>query len=683
MYEKSSQSEQDIVPDSLPPSQNAAYGQLNVASGALPPSFAQSEFETIIRRQRTRLPHKLKLPHSRPPPRALHMFAGWGSMSYVELTPAELTPRAPPKVSLMGQLRASSISGNGVVGSVFYAFPAVAAASLVFSPLSLLVACLLLTVFRPLFLELAGAIRLNGANYVYLLQTSGKAMGMVGAAATLLDAIATSTVSAATAANYIHGEFPGMPITEAALAVCFLVALSLVALFSLRESSGFTLSITIIHLITMTALFLASIIAWAHTGSDILRANWSLRPQGTVHILRAIFDGICIGFLGVTGFECTPSYVQAIRPDAYPAVLRNLLISATVLNAPLMLVVFALLPSEVILGGANVLSILASVAAGSSGRWLRWWVVVDCVLVLGGGVLAGVFTACGLLERLAKDRVIPQTFLRTMPLTGSAYVSVLAFLALSLLVYASSGLNLAVISGMFSITFLFVMGLYAVSAILLKVNADRLPRQYRARMSTALLALAVTIIVLFGNVVRQPITIGLFAAYFFAILLTFFVFRTQVQLAQGLMWLSTHLSPPAVLTNWIPWKATSYEKAVAGWIQKLRKNTICVWVKTHDIHVLLSALLYVKRNESTARVIFVHAYSAVEQIPAELDANSRILDEAFPDTTIDLVFLNGTFGPTLVNAASIKLAVDHSQMLMFCPGQDHLSDYGGVRIMNV
>lgn len=156
------------------------------------------------------------------------------------------------------------------------------------------------------------------------------------------------------------------------------------------------------QLITMTALFFASVIMWARTGSDVLRLNWALRPQGSSHIARAIFNGICIGFLGVTGFECTPSYVETIHPKAYPSVLRNLLISAIVLNAPLMLVVYALLPSDVILGGANVLSVLAEVAAGTSGRWLRWWVVVDCMLVLSGGILAGVFTACGLFDGLAR-----------------------------------------------------------------------------------------------------------------------------------------------------------------------------------------------------------------------------------------------------------------------------------------
>lgn len=133
------------------------------------------------------------------------------------------------------------------MGSVFYAFPAVAAVASIFSPLALLIACLILSIYRPILLELGSAIRLNGANYVYLLQCSGKTLGSIGAAATLLDAVATSVVSAATAGAYLKGEMSTLPIQEWAIGICLLVGVALIALISLHESSGLTLSITIIH----------------------------------------------------------------------------------------------------------------------------------------------------------------------------------------------------------------------------------------------------------------------------------------------------------------------------------------------------------------------------------------------------------------------------------------------------
>ena len=46
-------------------------------------------------------------------------------------------------------------------------------------------------------------------------------------------------------------------------------------------------------------------------------------------------------------------------------------------------------------------------------------------------------------------------------------------------------------------------------------------------------------------------------------------------------------------------------------------------------------------------MMFIHAYETTDRIPSELEANSKILDEAFPAMTIDLVFLKGSFCPTV------------------------------------
>ena len=64
-----------------------------------------------------------------------------------------------------------------------------------------------------------------------------------------------------------------------------------------------------------------------------------------------------------------------------------------------MLLVYAVLPDHSINAGANILSILADAVGG---RWLRILVVVDCVLVLAGGVIDGICSGCALLDRLAK-----------------------------------------------------------------------------------------------------------------------------------------------------------------------------------------------------------------------------------------------------------------------------------------
>lgn len=100
-------------------------------------------------------------------------------ISLENLRDAETRLKTPHE--MLGHLAAMSVSGNDVSGSVFYAFPLVFAAagepystcpqpdrSVIFflgiySPLCLLTASLLLFFFRPLLLELASTVRINGS----------------------------------------------------------------------------------------------------------------------------------------------------------------------------------------------------------------------------------------------------------------------------------------------------------------------------------------------------------------------------------------------------------------------------------------------------------------------------------------------------------------------------------------
>jgi uncharacterized MAPEG superfamily protein len=97
-------------------------------------------------------------------------------------------------------------------------------------------------------------------------------------------------------------------------------------------------------------------------------------PPGEV--AHQLFNGICIGMLGLTGFECsvplfllinhsprptigTPSYVSSIKPGRFSIVLRNLHYTAIFFNAACMLAVVTVVPMKESLAAANVLARLA------------------------------------------------------------------------------------------------------------------------------------------------------------------------------------------------------------------------------------------------------------------------------------------------------------------------------------
>jgi len=72
-----------------------------------------------------------------------------------------------------------------------------------------------------------------------------------------------------------------------------------------------------------------------------------------------------------------------------------------------------------------------------------------------------------------------------------------------------------------------------------------------------------------------------------------------------------------------------------------------------------------------------------EDSPSEMEANAKILDEAFPEITIDLIFIEDSFTPSCVAALAHQLQIPRSLMFMSCPGDHfpHRVDEFGTRII--
>jgi len=96
-------------------------------------------------------------------------------------------------------------------------------------------------------------------------------------------------------------------------------------------------------------------------------------------------------------------------------------------------------------------------------------------------------------------------------------------------------------------------------------------------------------------------------------------------------------------------------------------------------------ILYVQKSEETSHLKVVHFCAEEKGIPSELEANAKILDEAFPEITIDLVVVYGTFDPLNVVALSHQLGIPQSLMFMGCPGEnfEYPVDLLGTRIISL
>ncbi|KAI6115380.1 amino acid permease-domain-containing protein [Pisolithus croceorrhizus] len=625
----------------------------------------ESQFAIVLRRQRVRSGGEPKF--TAVPSQFLNLtndfeFAGWGTISKVILTPDDLSHGKDTwcnyhSQQVLGRFEASALAANDILGGVFYTLPSVFAISGVYSPISLLVAALSLFLWRPIMEELGSALPISGAPYTYILNASTKSVARVGAALLLLDFAATAVTSAATAMSYLAGEL-AIPFPVYVGTLLVFVLFTAVSLAGLKESARIASGVLSFHLLTMITLVICSIVTWVSLGPSQLKANWAVgRAETPMGVLRHIFNGGCVSMLGLTGFECAPAYAAKMRPGSYPSVLRNLHWSALVFNTTISLLVLALVPLDAESQG-NVLSMLADKVAG---RWLRTWVAIDAVVVLCAGVLTGVLSACELLCELSHDRVLPRTFRAPLPLTGAPYISVLCFIGFSIAIYASTGANLTIISEIFSAAWLAVMMLFPISLVLLRFSRPRLPRVSRCSFTVIIGATVVSAVVLAGNIGINPVIAGWFSLYSSILIISFSVANNKVAILRWVYW--TYDQIP-LLHEW---------KLIRGWgtglislMRRLKRQEVCILVNTDEINYLFNMILYVRQNEETSHLKIV--YFSVGMVLPELEANAKILDEAFPEITIDLVLVEEQFTPQNVAALAHQLNTPTSLMFMSCPG---------------
>lgn len=475
-----------------------------------PPSFAESQFQTIIRRQRKRrvaspalerletgqvrskrsetaprlngtstsrqqedechanlgessYDHKgalLKVGSNRGDPTRAgplnsYRFAGWGTMSMLEIT-SEHFDQARQRVAgrrprtLLGQWKAAAIAGNAVTGSIFYALPSVFAASGVWAPVALLLAALLMTPVLIVVDSLASGLSgSNAGSYSYLINVTGRTLALVAGAVTILDAISTGAVSASTAASYVAAETPS--ISGTVYTILFLVGLTAVCLLGLRDSSTIALSMFTLHVSSIIALGIAACVGWGRSGSSILIENWnnalysadSAAHLGGKGIARAIFDGTVVAFVGLTGFETTVAYAGAVKPGAFRKALRNIWVIVALLEAPIALLVLAQLPFTEVLSANNVLALLAAV---SGGRGLELFVIIDAAIVLCGGILTGAISCSGVLMAMSDDGTLPSVLAWIIPKTGAPAWCLAVYLGLCVLMCATASFSQLTVS---------------------------------------------------------------------------------------------------------------------------------------------------------------------------------------------------------------------------------------------
>jgi amino acid transporter len=600
-------------------------------------------------------------------------FAGWGTAERI----AELDVGTRPSTASikphkkLGMWSSTAICGNDITSSCLYVSALCAAQAGALAPVVLAIVAAVLYLFRKVYAEVGSALPLNGGTYTVLLNTTNKRMAAAAAVLTLLSYVATAVISAGEAMHYAHNLWSELPIFGATLVL--LAIFAVLNIIGIAESAVVALSIFLFHMLTLTVLVIAGTIAVIKDPSMFI-ANWNVpSADGFMH---ALFFGFAAAMLGISGFESSANFIEEQEEGVFPKTLRNMWIAVAVFNPLISLLSLALIPLIVIQGVPP--DLLAQMGERSWGGTLRIWISIDAVLVLSGAVLTSYVGVTGLMKRMSLDRCLPQVLLQTNRWRNTNHWIILGFFLICCSILLATAGEVTLLAGVYTLSFLSVMSLFAIGNMLLKSKRDRLPRSVRASWPTVVLALIAVLIGLVGNILLDPDYVRMFAIYFLGAGAVVAIMFLRLDLLKLVLFVSRSLLEKVQgMNHWLRTRITDN-------IDRINKQSVIYFAKGADPSELNRAALYVMENEQTDRLRVIHVYENEKDIPPELAGHLHTIDRLYPELRIDFIAVKGDFGPALIDALARRLNVPKNYMFIGTPG-DHfphrINALGGVRLI--
>ncbi len=604
-------------------------------------------------------------------------FAGWGTATRItdlaspDAKPGEAHPLDTKTHGTLGTWASTAICGNDITSSTLYVSALCAAQAGPYAPVALALVAAVLYLFRSIYAEVGSALPLNGGTYTVLLNTTNKRLAAGAACLTLLSYVATAVISASEAMHYAHNLWHGLDVLWATVGLLgFFAVLNLIGI---SESAVIAIVIFVLHMLTLLALSIAcgrEVVA----APELLFQNWSAPAPGG--ITRALFLGFAAAMLGISGFESSANFIEEQKRGVFPKTLRNMWLAVAIFNPLISLLSLGMLPLAHIREVPP--DLLAEMGQAAAGGWLRTLVSVDAVLVLSGAVLTSYVGVTGLIRRMALDRCLPDVLLRMNKLRGTNHYIILSFFAICCSILAVTEGNVGTLAGVYTLSFLSVMALFAVGNMLLKVKRGRLPRETRASWLTTSVALLAVLAGLVGNVMIDPAYVQVFGIYFACAMAFVGVMLWRIPLLRTLLFVSQAVADGLVAFS------RGVSSAVHSKIEEVNSRPVVYFTRGDKPEQPNRAALYVLENEQTNRMIVVHVYTDEGKIPAHLPEQLSHIDKFYPELRIDFVAVQGEFGPALIERLSKRLEVPKNYMFIGTPGDGfvhRVEELGGVRLI--
>ena len=578
---------------------------------------------------------------------------------------------AEHKHTKLGQWSATAICGNDILSSTLYVSGIAIIFAGVYAPFVLLFIGFVLFLYKSVYTEVVEALPVNGGAYNCLLNGTSKIVAAVAGIMTFLSYVATAVISGKVGIEYLHTVLHGIPVIPSTIVL--LLAFALLVISGLKDSAKVALVIFIIHVITLFSFLVLGLLFYINNGSEFFLSNLAhtkdlLTLKGG--ILPAIYLAFSASLLGVSGFESSANFVEEQAPGVFRKTLRNMLIGVAFFNPLIALVVLNSLPFEAIASAKDFL--LADSARSIGGTPLQYLVAIDAFLVLSGAVLTAFVGVGGLLYRMASDGCLPN-FLTKVNKKGSYPRIVLTFFILCSSILLLTKGDLLSLAGVYTISFLGVMFLFAIGNLILKENRTELKRTYHAPVIFVLIAAIATLSGIVGNILIDIRNLQFFLYYFVpaVILVCFMVYEDNI--ARFFL----------RITERIP----IIHKYILTHFEDMTEGKYVVFI--HHINRIYHILEYISKNETGRNIILVHCAGPDEshmESFGEIQNALPILQKAgvFPHFNLKLIYKNEHFGPEMVSKIARELKVRKNRILIGSIHHDHPYDYnqlGGVRII--
>ena len=257
--------------------------------------------------------------------------------------------------------------------------------------------------------------------------------------------------------------------------------------------------------------------------------------------------------------------------------------------------------------------------------------------------------------------------------------------------------------------------------ILLKIKRPTLPREITTSWLQSILGLVSVIIALLGNILGKPELLTYFFVYFLIIGTLVLVMFQRVLIMRLLYKIIKSLQKKengsqtsdsedeplvpnlhnddtsiddeeegdyhVILSNIPdpPKPNRSCLKSIADTVKNFQDIPFVFFVKHDDLHMANKAVLYIRKNEQTNKIIFVHCNgTSTETSTSNLQDHVKLLDLLYPRIKISLLVVNSNFNATTVEWLSRSIEVPINAMFISCPDENFSikkSQLRGIRII--